>query len=290
MLAQFEHRTFQAGSRLWICSYAHLQNMLHWHLEPELIALEAGAAVAVLGETRYDMQPGDVILCPPDVVHSVHTQGDCRLFVMQYDRDLFHPLYLKAPLFPDTYRVIYHMQQIYAEYGSGLLLCEEKALCLAIGLLIDILRHEEHMSNDRTLTRRMQRFEQLLHTLENDHEALSFSGAAQFMSMSEGYFSRFFKRMVGMTFSRYLNVLRVDRALDVLARSPKITMAELMRLCGFNSLRNLNRVFKDITGHTPTQLPPGYTLHHRSLVTAGTCFDPTLEAHILPPAAEAAPI
>lgn len=285
MLAQFEHRIFQSGSRLWICAYAHLQNLPHWHLEPEIIALQEGSAVAMLGDARYDMQPGDVILCPPDVVHSLRTEGECRLFVMQYERDLFPPLYLKSPIFQDTYHVIPHLNQVYTEIGSGLPMCEEKALCVARGLLIDILRHEEHLSNDRALTHRMQHFEQLLHTMENDQDALDFAGAAQFMNMSEGYFCRFFKQMVGMNFSRYVNVLRVDRALDVLAQRPQITMAELMRLCGFNSLRNLNRVFKDITGHTPTQLPAGYSLHHRSLVTASTCFDPTLEADTLPPMA-----
>ena len=56
-------------------------------------------------------------------------------------------------------------------------------------------------------------------------------------------------------------------------------------ICAYAHLQNLNRVFKEITGHTPTQLPAGYSLHHRSLVTASTCFDPTLEADTLPPMA-----
>ena len=53
-------------------------------------------------------------------------------------------------------------------------------------------------------------------------------------------------------------------------------MTELMGSCGFNTLRNFNRVFKDITGYAPTALPDGFVLNYRSLATEDNSFDPTL--------------
>ena len=80
----------------------------------------------------------------------------------------------------------------------------------------------------------------------------------------------------GMTFSRYLNVVRVDRAIGLMSARPDVTMTELMGSCGFNTLRNFNRVFKDITGYAPTALPDGFVLNYRSLATEDNSFDPTL--------------
>lgn len=101
------------------------------------------------------------------------------------------------------------------------------------------------------------------------------------MNMSDAYFSRFFKKVSGMTFSQYLNIVRVGRAIDILAVSPDITMASLMTECGFNTLRNFNRVFKSVTGYSPSTLPREYSLDYRSLSTYEDAFDPTMDSSIL---------
>lgn len=283
MLAQYEHRTYEEGARMWICAYEQLRNAPHWHLEPEIVGLQEGSVTAYIDGVRYDMTPGDVLYCRPDSVHELKTHGDCRLIVLQYDRDVFSVFSLQNPCFRDSYRVLPQMNQIHAEFTSGQSLCAEKALCLVKCLLIDIIRHEEQTVLDQRRSRSLKRLDQLVLMMEADQEAADFAQAAQFMNMSEAYFSRFFKKMVGVTFSHYVNVLRIERALDVLARNPHITMSEVMRQCGFYSLRSFNRVFKELTGYTPTQLPEGFTLHRRSLVKDKPLFDPTLEAVLLPP-------
>lgn len=101
------------------------------------------------------------------------------------------------------------------------------------------------------------------------------------MHMSPAYFSRYFKKMTGLTFSSYLNVLRVDRAVELLAGGEDITMADLMARCGFNTLRNFNRVFKAVTGYAPTSLPAGFSLDRRVLLSQGSTFDPTLDTSVV---------
>ena len=115
----------------------------------------------------------------------------------------------------------------------------------------------------------------------NTHNEYSFEDAASFMNMSEAYFSRYFKRMTGLTFSRYMNVLRVDRAIELLGQLEDITMADLMARCGFNTLRNFNRVFKEITGYPPKHLPANFSLNRRAFVNEETGFDPTLDTSIV---------
>ena len=285
MLAQYEHRAFLEGARMWICAYEQLRNVPHWHLEPELVGLQAGHATAYVGGVRYDMTAGDVLYCQPDCVHSIETTGDCRLIVLQHDRELFPFFSLRQPCFRDEYGLLPQLNLVHAELLSHRPWCAEKALCMVKCMLIDIIRHEEQLPMEITRSRSMKRLDQLVLMMEADADAADFEAAAQFMNMSEAYFSRFFKKMVGVTFSHYVNVLRIERALDVLAREPHITMSEVMRRCGFYSLRSFNRVFKELTGYTPTQLPEGFSLHRRSLVKERPFFDPTLEARTLPPMA-----
>lgn len=87
--------------------------------------------------------------------------------------------------------------------------------------------------------------------------------------------------MTGLTFSRYMNVLRVDRAIELLGQLEDITMADLMARCGFNTLRNFNRVFKEITGYPPKHLPANFSLNRRAFVNEETGFDPTLDTSIV---------
>lgn len=78
-----------------------------------------------------------------------------------------------------------------------------------------------------------------------------------------------------------MNLLRVDRAIELLSQQEDITMANLMSQCGFNTLRNFNRVFKEVTGYTPKSLPAGFSLNRRALVSKETVFDPTLDSSIV---------
>ena len=98
--------------------------------------------------------------------------------------------------------------------------------------------------------------------------------------MAPAYFSRYFKKMSGLTFSQYLNVLRVEKAIELLTGQEQLTMTDVMSRCGFNTLRNFNRVFKEITGFAPTRLPADYALYRRSLGAAASGFDPTLASSI----------
>lgn len=283
MPAQFEHRPFAKGSRLWICCYRQLNNAPHWHLEPEIIALEAGSATVEMHGAAYEMKPGDVVVCSQDTVHRIAAQEPSRLIVLQYDRQLFKPLFLRQPLFRDTYGVIRHLRDVHREALSAEPFHDEKAAAILRCVLIDILRHEEQLPETEAISRTMQRFEKCITFLEENPNEANFADAVRFMNMSEGYFSRYFKQMVGMTFSRYVNVMRIDRALEVMAASPTLTMSEVMRRCGFYSLRNFNRVFKDVTGYAPTRLPADYRLQRRTMVTASPLFDPTLDSHTLSP-------
>ena len=52
-------------------------------------------------------------------------------------------------------------------------------------------------------------------------------------------------------------------------------MTEIAMSCGFDTIRNFNRVFRQITGYSPRELPDGYILNLRSNSGNDPDFDPT---------------
>ena len=65
------------------------------------------------------------------------------------------------------------------------------------------------------------------------------------------YTSKLFKKRVGMPFHRYVNLLRVRESQELL-RSGEKSVAEIAAACGFGTARTFDRVFRSVTGRTPS--------------------------------------
>jgi len=81
-------------------------------------------------------------------------------------------------------------------------------------------------------------------------EAPGIESLAHSLDVSSGYLSRLFKKELGMTFSRYLNRLRVGKA-KALLKNEDITIAEVMTRAGFKTEQHFFKEFKRVTGMTP---------------------------------------
>lgn len=63
--------------------------------------------------------------------------------------------------------------------------------------------------------------------------------------------SRIFKQYTGMKISEYINKLRIEDAVKQLTASNK-KIIDIALSTGFESLATFNRVFKTLTGKTPS--------------------------------------
>jgi AraC-like DNA-binding protein len=83
-------------------------------------------------------------------------------------------------------------------------------------------------------------------------EPLMASTVAAELGMSESRFSRFFRRATGNTFTDFVNLVRVNRACQLLMDTDR----QVTRICydvGFNNVANFNRRFREIKGMTPSE-------------------------------------
>jgi len=84
------------------------------------------------------------------------------------------------------------------------------------------------------------------------NEDIKEKGVAEFIGMSTGHFSRFFRKMYQCSFTKYLNRKRVDFA----AKQLKDSDSPIIDICyqsGFSSHNQFNRVFKKEINKTPSE-------------------------------------
>jgi AraC-like DNA-binding protein len=74
---------------------------------------------------------------------------------------------------------------------------------------------------------------------------------AKMAGLSEGYYSRQFKRLTGLSPKEYIIRLRVTKAKELLTCSG-LTMTYISKLVGYEDEFYFSRVFKKITGMTPS--------------------------------------
>lgn len=86
----------------------------------------------------------------------------------------------------------------------------------------------------------------------HDAQDLSLQEIADEMGYSEGHFCRLFKQCFRVNFSAYLNEYRIEKAKEMM-RDSHLSLKEIGMACGYSDAAYFCRVFKRLTGTTPSE-------------------------------------
>lgn len=84
----------------------------------------------------------------------------------------------------------------------------------------------------------------------NFHNNITLEEVAQAVYMHPNYFSTLFKKKYGVSFITYMNGLKADMATELM-QSTELGLEEVALRCGFSSVSNFYRVFKQIYKVSP---------------------------------------
>jgi two-component system response regulator YesN len=87
---------------------------------------------------------------------------------------------------------------------------------------------------------------------QNFKEAITLEKTAEYVNLTPFYFSKIFKERMGVTFIDYLTELRINYAKEEM-KSPEKSLKEICFDAGYKDPNYFSRVFKKITGDTPTE-------------------------------------
>lgn len=274
MRAFHEVRTYPEDFKVWCASYGDISFLSHWHKELELIYVRSGHARICVTDHCMTAGPGDLVICDSGDIHYSDSHDlensiefiifDPSLIAGVYEPPCFlSPFVTKAELV--EYGIFDVVDGLYGSISSEL---EQrgsyyrevvKARIREVWFLLMRCLPRGN-ANKPSLSRRMEQlndFQQLLSYMEEHFaEDISLADAAARVGFSESHFSKTFKKMTGINFVTYLNMLRVEHAARRLKNSSdRITDVALS--CGFDNVRTFNRVFKDVTGSTPSAFAKG---------------------------------
>lgn len=287
MLANFEKR--EGKERAWTGRYENLHNLPHWHLEFELIYIEKGSVTVSLNHTAYDLHSREAALIESGEIHYIKGEPGSITSILMFDGSIIQEItrraQLASPLLDSWMAALIPglCQTVKNESKEKQPFYELKITSLIRSLLVDIYRCEALSTHNLVEPKAnrfhtsMENYKNLLSEIEEKYSYLTFADASSFMGLSQPYFSKFFKNISGMTFSRYLNIIRLEKAIDMLRHNTKhLSITEIATLCGFDTIRHFNRTFKEMTGFSPRELPEDYVLTSRSIKSMKGNFNPTL--------------
>ncbi len=95
------------------------------------------------------------------------------------------------------------------------------------------------------------------YVMQNFHSKVSLEEAAQISNLSVSAFSRYFKSRVNKSFSDFLTEVRIAHACKLLNESD-LNISEISYECGFFTLSNFNKLFRERMKKTPMEYRKEY--------------------------------
>lgn len=226
----------------------------HYHDNVELYYLETGRCSYLIDDQLYAVEPGDLVLIPPRIIHAAtYPQRHRRLLINcsePYWKDFPPPAggVYRNPAISSEIRLLF--KEVEREYLHPDTYTPILLQGIIHRLLALIGRHPNLYPADRGANRLI---EGVLKEMNRDFTGeLTLAETARQHCVSPAHLSRSFKRETGMNFNEYLSLLRLKKAEQLLKQEPHQTIAEIAFSCGFNDSNYFSEKFRSTYGCSPS--------------------------------------
>lgn len=169
-------------------------------------------------------------------------RSNSRGFTVRSALRLYHIVTI-SKLFPKgEYEDIFNTEQMVYKYGSLTNMLDDLIRYLSTG-------NEEPEDSSLSNTRFLQ---MMAYINENYTQDISLTQMGDELHLNSNYLSQIFKRETGVTFSKYIVNLRIEKA-KVLLATGNYSIGKTAQEVGFNDYFYFLKTFKRITGMTPRQ-------------------------------------
>ncbi|MFR0802259.1 MAG: helix-turn-helix domain-containing protein [Suilimivivens sp.] len=248
----------------------------HWHTNPEIIMPTENIYTVECYNQIITLREGDIVLICPGCIHTLYAPEKGRRIIFQADINplrfmkeietlvtIISPLIVITPEdFPSIYdKVKSLLLEIKNEYLSSSTSFSEVSIyskTLEIITLIGRNRAAAGMETPspdapRKQEEYIEKFIEICNYISaHCSDELNLEAVASMSGFSKFYFSRLFKQFTNVSFYKYVNQKRIEKAAEMLTE-PNISITNVALSCGFESLSSFIRMFKIVKGCTPTE-------------------------------------
>jgi len=237
----------------------------------------SGRAIHIINGKEYEIIKGDIFIIPPRVPHNMVLKDDESAVIFEFEftpefiNQNFHDMseadvfvdfaYIKSflvsqDLVKPRFNLVGSVQtavesilhDVYTEYtkqNTGFeLLIRAQLLRLLVIVGREFSQHLNASKTERTYKAQKECILNAVSYIEDNYfENLTADIVAKKFMLSPSYFSYLFKYFTSKTFTEYLTMIRIAKALELLVDTDK----KIMTICyevGFNNVNHFNRIFK----------------------------------------------
>lgn len=244
---------------------------MHWHRAVEIIYMQEGSLDVTVESENFTIRKGDCIVINGNVLHSTKCTSPNTAILLQI------PLDFMEKYIPDLGQLIFLFdfrkkdQRQQTKQAMFKTILEQLQIINNVrpdgyllrfnSLIFELLFQLYHnfavkilQSNTSQKKKDMARLEPVLDYIsEHYREPISLHEIAEVACLQTGYFCRFFRKKMGITFLEYQNEYRLSfiyRDL-ITTRDPVHVILERH---GFTNYKLFRRIFFEHFGNTPTQI------------------------------------
>lgn len=244
------HYEQDTGMRLSVCEHNGSFTAKHWHNGFEILYIIEGQMTVNTSGADHIIQAGGFAVINCKSIHSACNRGYCRNLLLQIpyetivknipdiDSSIIHCICKNTGsakgCYADVRDTLQKLEQLFeAEHNCGYLL---KLNSLVYELLYHLVTKFKTRTNPelkKKTDRNIQRLGIVLQYVRQHYsESISLSNAASLVALNKEYFSRFFRKYMGMTFMDYVFTVRLEHAhYDII--NTNYTINEIANQCGF---------------------------------------------------------
>lgn len=257
------------------------KSLIHKHNFLELIYILSGNATHYIDNTEYKVSKGDLLLIDTNQTHfhksengvlyanmvllpefisenlrANHTAIDVFAYYL-YNSELYH-----TDGIPRTPLIRFRGNDLIAADAIVNAMCDEilnkesnyaEIVSSYLNILFYMMiRNIENSYNDKVMHDIRDVIPGIIDFIEgNCGNQITLNEIAKKYFYSPSYFSRAFKKHFGMTFSAYLQNVRIQKVIQLM-QNTNLSIEDISDEIGYRDKRELYRAFKNVTGTTPS--------------------------------------
>ncbi len=275
---------YSTGKELVLSISEYSQNNMlegHIHDSYELYVLTEGNRSLFVKDRFFSISRGDMFLIKPQTVHRT-IDGETKKYVRfvcnipgiwlknHYD-DIKVSALLKNDVIivsPDKCgfdMVLKEIESIKNEISLNRFGIEFSVQGAILKILGIFFCHENIASKKILSSDSLNRISDIIKYINKNYaDKISISMLAEKFFVSEFHMCRIFKEYTGKTVGDYITSVRLSHARRLLSET-NIKISTIYKTCGFGSLSNFNRVFKEVCDKTPLQYRKNRQTHQTGL-------------------------
>ena len=253
------------GESYNIYQYQEQSYLPHFHKNFELAYLVCGTADFTVRNRTYAIDTGAFILVLPYELHSFQVYKGGKLLIIVFSENyiktfsgMLHDKQGEVSVFQCSQPIRALFEEVMVksyvkptesiESAPDLLLSKACLYAVCSEFLRSVPLHAKDQNTDL-----------LIHILnyieQNFREDISVKSAAKELGYHHQYISRIFNQTMHINFKSLVNQYRFEYARRLLTDG-SISISEAAFESGFQSIRTFNRIYRELSGHSPRQRTP----------------------------------